>query len=130
MLLSFGSLDATAADLKVNIHLSRSGSGSVVVAVYKTAASFPKPLQGIAVQTADASTGSAVAVFHDLTPGRYAVAAYQDRNGNRRLDKNMVGIPTEPYGFSNGARGSMGPPSFESAAFDVPPTATLDIHLH
>jgi uncharacterized protein (DUF2141 family) len=32
-------------------------------------------------------------------------------------DKNFFGIPQEGYGFSNNARGSMGPPAFDKAAF-------------
>ncbi|MFL5335203.1 MAG: DUF2141 domain-containing protein [Geminicoccaceae bacterium] len=40
-------------------------------------------------------------VFDDLAPGRYAVAAYHDLNGNGQLDTSMLGLPTEPYGFSN-----------------------------
>jgi len=30
-----------------------------------------------------------------------------------------MGMPNEPYGFSNDARGSFGPPSFEDASFVV-----------
>ena len=39
-------------------------------------------------------------VFEDVAPGAYAVAAFQDENGNRRLDRTGLGLPTEPYGFS------------------------------
>ncbi|MCJ2082543.1 DUF2141 domain-containing protein [Methylobacterium sp. J-090] len=39
-------------------------------------------------------------VFADVEPGAYAVAAFQDQNGNRRLDRTGLGLPTEPYGFS------------------------------
>jgi ABC-type glutathione transport system ATPase component len=50
-------------------------------------------------------------VFKDLAPGTYAVSAYQDLNGNQRLDANMVGMPTEPYGFSRDAKASSARPS-------------------
>jgi uncharacterized protein (DUF2141 family) len=39
-------------------------------------------------------------VFEDVAPGAYAVAAFQDQNGNRRLDRTGLGLPVEPYGFS------------------------------
>ena len=48
---------------------------------------------------------------------KYAVALYHDVNCNQRLDKNILGMPLEKYGFSNDARSTFGPPSFESAAF-------------
>lgn len=50
--------------------------------------------------------------------GRYAVAAYQDLNGNGRLDKNILGVPVEPYGFSGGGSYRWRPPGFTEAAFD------------
>jgi len=31
----------------------------------------------------------------------------------------MFGVPQEAFGFSNDARGSMGPPDFEEAAFTL-----------
>lgn len=34
------------------------------------------------------------------TAGRYVFAAFQDLNNNGELDTNMLGVPTEPYGFS------------------------------
>lgn len=52
-------------------------------------------------------------------PGRYAFRLFQDLDGDGKLDANMLGIPSEPYGFSNNAKGKFGPPSFEAAAFDV-----------
>lgn len=51
--------------------------------------------------------------------GRYGLAIYQDVNGDGRLNRNMVGIPTEPYAFSNNAPANFGPPAFSAAAFTV-----------
>ena len=42
-----------------------------------------------------------------------------DVNGNRNLDKNLLGIPTEPFGFSGNKSIFRGLPSFEEAAFEV-----------
>jgi uncharacterized protein (DUF2141 family) len=36
----------------------------------------------------------------DLPPGRYAIALYQDSNGNGLLDQSRRGVPLEPVGFS------------------------------
>ena len=57
-------------------------------------------------------------VFEGLAPGRYAVAAYHDADGDGELDKFPPGIPTEPYGFSNEV-GRIGYPSFEKALVEV-----------
>lgn len=57
-------------------------------------------------------------VFENLPPGRYAIAAYHDADGDGELDKFPPGIPTEPYGFSNEV-GRIGIPSFEKALVEV-----------
>jgi len=54
-------------------------------------------------------------------PGTYAVAIYDDANGNHRFDLTMVGLPAEAYGFSNNPAIFMAPPGFRKAAFTVAP---------
>jgi uncharacterized protein (DUF2141 family) len=61
--------------------------------------------------------GAAVCEFADPPAGSLAIAFIHDENGNGELDKNFFGIPQEGYGFSNDARGKMGPPAFDKAAF-------------
>lgn len=56
--------------------------------------------------------------FGAVPPGRYAISAFHDENGNGRLDKSLM-IPREGYGFSRDAPVRFGPPSFASAAFAV-----------
>jgi uncharacterized protein (DUF2141 family) len=58
-------------------------------------------------------------LFPGLPPGKYAVSAYADANGNGRLDRNFLGMPSEQYGFSNNARGRFGPPAFAEAAVEL-----------
>jgi uncharacterized protein (DUF2141 family) len=41
------------------------------------------------------------------------------------MDKNLLGIPTEPIAFSNNAQGRMGPPDFDAVKLAVP-AAGLD----
>jgi uncharacterized protein (DUF2141 family) len=55
----------------------------------------------------------------DLPPGRYAIIVFHDENDDGRLNKSMLGIPNEGYGFSNNATGFLSAPSFESAAVEV-----------
>jgi uncharacterized protein (DUF2141 family) len=57
------------------------------------------------------------ASFREIAPGRYAVSVYHDENSNGKLDTNFLGIPREGVGASNNARGHMGSPKFDAAAF-------------
>lgn len=58
-------------------------------------------------------------VFSDLEPGEYAIMLYHDVNDSGKMDTNFLGIPKEPYAFSNNAPGRYGPPDYERAAFAV-----------
>ncbi len=60
-----------------------------------------------------------VVVFDDLAPGEYGIKFYHDVNGNGKLDTNPFGMPVEPFGFSNNARGQFGPAGWDKAAFTV-----------
>ncbi|ANY84779.1 hypothetical protein BB934_38335 (plasmid) [Microvirga ossetica] len=56
--------------------------------------------------------------FPELLPGTYAIAIFQDLNGNGRLDRTPLGLPLEPYGFSNDA-GRLRRPTFAGASIQV-----------
>ena len=98
-------------------------------AAYDSAGSWLKGPPA-AVAQADAASPRTVLVLRDVPPGRYGVSVMHDRNANGKLDSNIVGIPTQPYGASGDARGRMGPPAFEDAAVDVQGDTALTIHLH
>ena len=52
-------------------------------------------------------------------PGIFAVVAYHDQNGNKRFDRDWIGIPEEPYGVSNNPEMLFSAPSHEEASFEV-----------
>ncbi|CCG40377.1 DUF2141 domain-containing protein [Magnetospirillum molischianum] len=116
MLCSAGA--AQAADLTLTITRA-AADGAVRGMVFGDADSFDRRESPVAKFSQVPDHGTVVVSLPNLPPGRYAIALYQDRNGNDRLDKNMIGVPTEPYGFSNDASAPLGPPDFDQAAFDI-----------
>ena len=48
-----------------------------------------------------------------LPPGEWAIAVTQDLNENDLVDRNLIGIPTEPFALSN-----VGHPRFKVPTFD------------
>lgn len=76
------------------------------------------------------SGGTAPERIPDLASGEYALVIYQDENGNGRLDKNFIGIPSEPLGFSN-RYWPQGPPVFSRAAFklEADESRTIEVKL-
>ncbi len=54
-----------------------------------------------------------------LPPGNYAFAILHDKNSNKIMDKSVLGIPKEPFGFSNTDKITFGPPSFQEAKIQL-----------
>jgi uncharacterized protein (DUF2141 family) len=80
---------------------------------------FRKEDKATAIQTVAPVVGETVVRFEKLPPGRYAIMAYHDEDGNGELNRRFGMFPTEGYGLSNNPA-VMGPPKFEDSAFDVP----------
>lgn len=118
---------ARASDLVVVVNGVDSARGELQIDLYgaKQRATFPYSESGVvAAQRVRADSlrpplRQASVSFPDLEPGPYAVCVVHDANDNGDIDLNMFGIPTEGWGFSNGARGTLGPPSFDAAAVSV-----------
>ena len=117
----FLAANANSADLEVSIEGLRSAEGQARVALHQRvpSASFPDEDGAVAKISRSADPSGVRVIFTGLSPGDYAVAAFHDADGDGELDQNILRIPTEGYGFSNGARGFMGPPSFDAAALTI-----------
>ena len=58
-----------------------------------------------------------IITIKDLSPGKYTFRYFHDRNRNKELDTNWIGMPKEGFGFSNNAKGKFGPPKHEKTIF-------------
>ncbi len=106
---------AAACDLDITVRGAK--DGTIYAQVFGDAATFTKAIGGLVAFTL-APHGTTEIAIKSLPAGRYAVAAFEDRNGNGKLDKSLLGIPQEPYGFSRDATGTLGPPGFDQAAVE------------
>jgi uncharacterized protein (DUF2141 family) len=96
----------------------RNDKGQISCSLYSTADGFPKKGEkAVAHIVTPISEREAVCQFPGIAPGTYAVSVFHDENSNGKLDTNFLGIPREGVGASNDARGHMGPPKFDVAAF-------------
>lgn len=73
--------------------------------------------------------GTTKVSFKDLPDTALAFTVFADLNGNNKLDRSFLGIPQEPYAFSNNATGTMGPAKFEDAKFDPNAIDAMTIEL-
>ena len=132
-LTTLGAAPATAADLVVEVRGIRSDAGRIYISIHapREDEEFPSAKGMYAGLYQQAREGGLRFMLRDLPPGRYALNAFHDENGNGVLDTNALGIPTEGYGFANDAKAQFGPPTFEAAAVtvgDSPVAAAMTIH--
>ena len=123
---AFSSAAAQPVTLTVQVTGVESSEGKVVVGLCPR--SFDEK-DCTAGQSVAAKAGTMRFTFRAVPSGSYAVAVYHDVNGNGRLDKQLIGVPAEPYGFSNDV-GRIGPPSFNGARVAVTaPATTINVRL-
>ena len=118
-----------AARLDVELTGVENGRGLVRVAICTPETFTTKhcPFSG----AAPARPGSVVVSVDGIPPGRYAVQAYHDEDGNGRLRRGLFGVPSEAIGFSRDARVTLSAPPFEDAAIEVAEPATaIRLRLH
>ena len=106
------------APLKLVITNLKSATGPVIVGVYNEKCRFPDPKCQLKIYTFKPDSMSLTAMITDLPFGVYALAIYQDVNSNGKIDKNFIGIPTEPYAFSNNYKPTVKAPAFKNCRFN------------
>lgn len=112
MLLGLASLNAQEHLLTIQFKGVESREGQLMVAITNEKG------QTLVSQSLKPKPGENILNI-DLPPGRYAIKAFHDLDGNGKLNKNLVGIPQEPYGFS-GKKHKLGlPPAMEDQLIDL-----------
>lgn len=98
------SATANSGLLMVSVDGPKSASCPLFVALYRDAKSWLSD-EPFRYQIGSMKSGAGRVQFRDLPSGKYAIVAFCDQNGNGKLDETLLGIPKEPYGFSNGREG-------------------------
>jgi uncharacterized protein (DUF2141 family) len=122
-------LPAKKGDFLLQVKNIDSASGVLRVAIYNGEQNFLKAgteLTG-ATKLVDAKKDLQIAI-PDLPFGKYAIAIYHDVNNNGKLDKNYLGIPTEPYAFSNNPKVKWRSPTFAETQVELN-SQQKDLHL-
>jgi uncharacterized protein (DUF2141 family) len=113
--------DSQAATLTVTLDGAKPGGGPLTVLLFDRAEGFPK--EAGASQRHVLPAGTSTLSIADLKPGKYAVMAYHDEDGNGELNRFLGMIPKEGWGLSNNPKAS-GKPAFKDAAITLPESGT------
>lgn len=106
--------------------------GKILVAVFaqKDAAGFPENTKMLyAYRLVAPKVPTTQVRIGALPAGRYAYSVLHDLNQNQYTDKNLVGYPKEPYGFSNNIRPWYKAPSFDECAFELRADTRHEVRL-
>lgn len=104
----------------INVVVSgiRDNTGSIRCGLFNSPDTWPKDGKEIQGVEAPIANGQATCTFNNVAPGLLAVAYFKAVPGQTRMKTGMFGMPQDPYGFSRNATIGMGPPSFNSAAYN------------
>ena len=118
-LVALAASTSNAAEVVVRLTGLSEPLGQVGCSRFAGPAGFPRDSSGARQMWQAADAKGVTCRFSDVPEGTYAVSIGHDVNGNKRVDTNFVGMPTEQWGASNNARPNMRSPRFDEAMFKV-----------
>lgn len=121
MIVTMSALTYGQNKLQVKITNLKTNEGSVMIKLMNKDKSTFKAIKGTVKDKV------CTVSFNEIPSGTYAITYYHDENDNGKLDTGMFGKPEEGYGYSNDARGFMGPADFEDQLFEI--NSNLEISL-
>jgi len=120
---------AFAGDVVLKVSKVKDSSGQVSALLFAAEDGFPSEAGKAAYQgRVTAKSGVTEILLRDVKPGRYAVSVIHDSNSNAKLDRNLIGIPTEGAGTSNGTQ--RGKPVYHKAVIEVKEGGSIAVDLN
>ena len=103
---------------QIRVTVNDVGSGGILsVGLYDNPKYFLKKKGRKRRIRVPATEGQHTICFNHEEPGTYAVAAYHDKDGNRKINRRWNLMPAEPFGLSNNPEQHFDFPEFSDSAF-------------
>ena len=118
------------SELRVEISNVGTSEGMLYIQILAGEEAFKASAPAIAQFILPAAEPVVAFTLDSLPAGDYAIRVMHDLDGDGELATNMVGMPKEPWGISNNAKGRFGPPKWDAAHFTFPAVATQTIELN
>jgi uncharacterized protein (DUF2141 family) len=107
------------ADLTIHIENMSPDGGVLRLGVYDEAHYPDNNSTPVASADVVAVAGETTVTLRGLSPGIYAIETFQDINSNGIMDMSWLGLPLEPFGFSQDASPFLSKPSFSEVKFTL-----------
>lgn len=113
-------LPATALTGKLIIKINNvsKNSGIIWIGLYDSADNYLIKEKSILKKIDVTQKGYHEMVIDSLPFGTYAMALFHDVNANGEMDRNLLGIPSEPYAFSKKPKSKWRLPKFDEVKFN------------
>jgi uncharacterized protein (DUF2141 family) len=111
--------EAAAADLTIRVENVLPAGGVLRLGLYDAAAYPDDNSKPVASADVPAIGGETVVTLRGIQPGVYAIQTFQDVNANNKMDTTWVGLPLEPFGFSQDAKPFLSKPPFDDVKFTL-----------
>lgn len=122
-------VDSGGASLTVKVTNIAGKKGYVEIGLYNNKDKFLKVGKTYKMIRVKVKGSVVTHKFTNLKPGKYAMSIYHDKNGDKKCNKNMFGIPTESYCFSNNYVPRFSKPSFSDCGFSLKKARLLTIKM-
>lgn len=122
-------LKSQTAVLTIKISGFEVQQGTVQIGLYNNSSDFPKENREFISLGLIVDSSILVHAIPGLPHGDYSIAIYHDINDDGKCNRNWIGIPTEPFGFSNNVRVRFSAPSFEKTKFILQEDTEISINL-
>jgi uncharacterized protein (DUF2141 family) len=113
--------------LEIAVTLPENTSGKLYLVIYDNKGDFLGEKGELSVYDLAELRDHPTIKINQVKEGTYAFVAFIDENNNGIMDKNRLGIPKEPIGFSVSKMGLFGPPSFKKASYQIPGTKSVEL---
>lgn len=119
-----------AQEVQVQVKGIRSAKGNAIIQVFKDQQSYSEE-QPYKVFSFDkkALTQGNLSLKLSLEPGIYGITLIDDENANGKIDKNLIGMPKEGFGFSNFFMEKLKKPTFDDFKFELKSNPEISIRV-
>jgi uncharacterized protein (DUF2141 family) len=108
-----------AYDISIKVKDIDNSGGKLYIGLYNEKRDFKNILKTYKNRIVDINSSTLKVIFKNIPKGVYAISLFHDKNGNGELDRNLFGVPTEGYGFSNNIRHMLRGANFEESKFEL-----------
>ncbi len=122
LMISFSftnSTEMTTGVLVVEFEDLQAATGEIEITIFDKKTRFLRKNKSMEKKRIRVEGDKVYAEFYDLPYGTYAIASYHDINANKKFDRTFMGLPKEPYAFSQKFSSKLRKPKFKEVAIQV-----------